>query len=88
MPRERFRPEPFEPSWLERSLNRYLFAGVVFMVALIVGFAGYRAREPSLRADACAPSALTTRRSAAGCSRPAARSAMVRTRPVVARPPP
>jgi mono/diheme cytochrome c family protein len=52
MPRERPQPEPFEPSWLERSLNRYLLAGVVFMVALIVGFVGYRVREPSLRADA------------------------------------
>jgi mono/diheme cytochrome c family protein/uncharacterized cupredoxin-like copper-binding protein len=52
MPRERVQPEPFEPSWLERSLNRYLLAGIVFMVALIVGFVGYRVREPSLRAEA------------------------------------
>jgi mono/diheme cytochrome c family protein len=52
MPRERPQPEPFEPLWLERSLNRYLVAGVVFMVALTVGFIGYRVREPSLRADA------------------------------------
>ena len=52
MPRERPQPEPFEPSWLERSLNRYLIAGLVFMVALMAGFVGYRVREPSLRADA------------------------------------
>lgn len=52
MPRDRPRPEPFEPSWLDRSLNRYLLAGVVFMIALVVGFIGYRVREPSLRADA------------------------------------
>jgi mono/diheme cytochrome c family protein/uncharacterized cupredoxin-like copper-binding protein len=52
MPRERVQPDPFEPSWLERSLNRYLLAGVVFMVALVVGFVGYRVREPSLRAEA------------------------------------
>jgi mono/diheme cytochrome c family protein/uncharacterized cupredoxin-like copper-binding protein len=52
MPRERPQPDPFEPSWLERSLNRYLLAGVVFMVALVVGFVGYRVREPSLRAEA------------------------------------
>src|SRR5450759_430656 len=52
MPRDRPQPEPFEPSWLERSLNRYLLAGVVFMVALTAGFVGYRVREPSLRADA------------------------------------
>lgn len=52
MPRERLQPEPFEPSWLERSLNRYLLAGLVFMVVLIAGFIGYRLREPSLRADA------------------------------------
>jgi mono/diheme cytochrome c family protein/uncharacterized cupredoxin-like copper-binding protein len=52
MPRERPQPEPFEPSWLERSLNRYLVAGLVFMVALMAGFVGYRVREPSLRADA------------------------------------
>ena len=52
MPRERPRPEPFEPSRLERSLDRYLLVGLVFMVVLIVGFVSYRVREPSLRAAA------------------------------------
>jgi mono/diheme cytochrome c family protein len=52
MPRERPQPEPYEPSWLERSLNRYLLAGLVFMAALIAGFVVYQARESSLRADA------------------------------------
>jgi mono/diheme cytochrome c family protein/uncharacterized cupredoxin-like copper-binding protein len=52
MPRERPQPEPFEASWLERSLNRYLLAGLVFMAALIAGFVSYEAREPSLRANA------------------------------------
>ena len=54
MPRERPRPEPFEPEALERSLNRYLVAGLVFMALLIVGFVAYRVREPTLRADATA----------------------------------
>ncbi len=52
MPRERPTPPPFEPAALERSLDRYLTAGVVFMVLLIAGFVGYRVREPTLRADA------------------------------------
>lgn len=52
MPRERPRPEPFEPSSLARALDRYLAVGFVFMVVLVVGFVAYRAREPSLRADA------------------------------------
>ena len=52
MPRERPRPEPFEPSWLARSQNRYMIAGLVFMTVLIAGFVAYRVREPSLRADA------------------------------------
>lgn len=45
-------PPPFEPEWLRRSLDRYLIAGIVFMVALIACFAAYRVHEPSLRADA------------------------------------
>jgi mono/diheme cytochrome c family protein len=49
MPRDRPEPPPFEPAWLERSLNRYLAAGIVFMVLLLVGFVAYRVREPSLR---------------------------------------
>ena len=49
MPRERPEPPPFEPEWLERSLNRYLSWGLVFMVLLLVGFAAYRVREPGLR---------------------------------------
>ena len=54
MPRERPRPEPFEPEALERSLNRYLVVGLVFMALLIAGFVAYRVREPTLRADATA----------------------------------
>jgi mono/diheme cytochrome c family protein len=52
MPRERPQPPPFEPEWLERSLNRYLVWGLVFMVVLLGGFAAYRVREPDLRATA------------------------------------
>lgn len=54
MPRERPTPPPFEPAALERSLDRYLIAGLVFMAVLVAGFAIYRLREPSLRADAAA----------------------------------
>ena len=52
MPRERPQPPPFEPEWLERSLNRYLAWGLVFMVVLLAGFVAYRVREPQLRKDA------------------------------------
>ena len=52
MPRDRPSPPPFEPAELERSLDRYLTAGLVFMALLIAGFAVYRVREPTLRADA------------------------------------
>ena len=52
MPKERPTPPAFEPAALERSLNRYLAVGLVFMVVLIAGFAAYRVREPSLRKDA------------------------------------
>ena len=52
MPRDRPTPPPFEPAALERSLDRYLIWGLVFMVLLIAGFAAYRVREPTLRADA------------------------------------
>jgi len=52
MPRERPQPAPFEPASLERSLDRYLIVGLVFMALLIAGFVVYRAREPALRADA------------------------------------
>jgi mono/diheme cytochrome c family protein len=45
-------PEPFEPDWLQRSLDRYYLWGLVFMVVLIIGFPLYKLREPSLRADA------------------------------------
>ena len=45
-------PPPFEPAALERSLDRYLTSGLVFMVVLIAGFVAYRVREPTLRADA------------------------------------
>ena len=52
MPRDRPNPPPFEPAELERSLDRYLMAGLVFMAVLIAGFIVYRAREPTLRAHA------------------------------------
>jgi mono/diheme cytochrome c family protein len=52
VPRDRPEPPPFEGAVLERSLNRYLIAGLVFMTVLIAAFVGYRVREPSLRADA------------------------------------
>ncbi len=59
MPRERPQPGPFEPEALERSLNRYLVMGLVFMVVLIAGFVAYRVREPSLRADAASSQRTT-----------------------------
>ena len=52
MPSERPVPPPFESADLERSLDRYLFCGLVFMAVLIAGFVAYRVREPTLRADA------------------------------------
>jgi len=52
VPRERPEPPAFEPEWLDRSLNRYLAAGLVFMVLLLAGFIAYRIREPGLRRDA------------------------------------
>ena len=59
MPRERPSPPPFEPESLERSLDRYLAVGLVFMVLLIAGFITYKVREPNLRKDAAAEQ-LTT----------------------------
>jgi mono/diheme cytochrome c family protein len=47
-------PPPFEPEALDRSLDRYLVAGLIFMAVLIAGFIVYRIREPSLRSDAAA----------------------------------
>jgi mono/diheme cytochrome c family protein len=52
MPRERPTPPPFESESLERSLDRYLLAGLIFMALLIAGFVAYKMREPQLRADA------------------------------------
>jgi mono/diheme cytochrome c family protein len=52
MPASRPTPPPFEPAALERSLNRYLAVGLVFMLVLIGGFIAYRVREPTLRRDA------------------------------------
>ena len=52
MPRERPQPPPFEPEWLDRSLNRYLAAGLIFMILLLAGFVAYRVREPGLRRTA------------------------------------
>ena len=54
MPRDRPAPPPFEPAALERSLDRYLTWGLIFMVILVAGFIAYRVREPTLRADAAA----------------------------------
>ncbi len=54
MPRERPSPPPFEPAELERSLDRYLAVGLVFMVLLIAGFITYKVREPELRKTAAA----------------------------------
>lgn len=61
MPRDRPTPPPFEPAELERSLDRYLAAGLVFMVVLIAGFGAYRVREPSLREDAAAAQQVSYR---------------------------
>ena len=52
MPRDRHTPPPFESAELDRSLNRYLTAGLVFMAVLISGFITYAIREPDLRATA------------------------------------
>lgn len=52
MPREQPTPPPFEPAALERSLDRYLVAGLVFMLVLVAGFVAYKVREPTLRSDA------------------------------------
>jgi len=52
MPRERPTPPPFESEALERSLDRYLIAGLIFMALLIGGFVTYKMREPQLRSDA------------------------------------
>jgi mono/diheme cytochrome c family protein len=52
VPRDRPAAPPFEPDALERSLDRYLIWGIVFMVLLIAGFVAYRVREPNLRAEA------------------------------------
>ncbi len=49
MPVERPSPPAFEPEWLQRSLNRYLAWGLVFMALLLAGFITYRVREPGLR---------------------------------------
>jgi mono/diheme cytochrome c family protein len=59
MPRERPRPPAFESAALERSLDRYLVAGLVFMVLLIAGFVTYKVREPTLRSDAAAEQQAT-----------------------------
>lgn len=52
MPRDAPTPPPFEPAALERSLERYMVWGLVFMLALVVGFVAYRVREPGLRNEA------------------------------------
>jgi mono/diheme cytochrome c family protein len=52
LPRERPTPPPFETEALDRSLDRYLIAGLIFMALLIAGFVAYRIREPTLRREA------------------------------------
>jgi mono/diheme cytochrome c family protein len=59
VPRERPTPPPFETEDLDRSLDRYLTAGLVFMALLIAGFVLYRVREPDLRASAQTEQAAT-----------------------------
>jgi mono/diheme cytochrome c family protein len=59
VPKDRPVPPPFEPVALERSLDRYMALGLVFMLVLIAGFIAYRAREPSLRKDAKASQAAS-----------------------------
>ena len=61
MPRDRPTPPPFEPAELERSLDRYLIAGLVFMAVLIAGFFAYRVREPTLRKHAAAAQQVSYR---------------------------
>ena len=73
MPRERPQPPPFEPEWLERSLNRYLAWGLVFMILLLAGFVAYRIREPHLRETAAREqkasyTAIGTKLFAASCA--------------------
>lgn len=62
MPKPRERPQHFEPAWLERSLDRYYTAGLVFMFVLVVAFPLYRLREPDLRAHAKSEQAAEYRR--------------------------
>src|SRR5438093_9555737 len=52
MPRDRPPPRQFEAEWLQRSLDRYYLAGLVFMAVLLAGFVVYKVREPALRAGA------------------------------------
>jgi len=52
MPERARKPQLEEPEWLQRSLDRYLTWGLVFMVVLLVAFPLYHLREPTLRADA------------------------------------
>ena len=59
MPHDRPTPPPFEPDELDRSLDRYLTAGLVCMALLIAGFIAYRVREPDLRATAQAEQTTT-----------------------------
>jgi mono/diheme cytochrome c family protein len=52
MPKSSGPPQPFEPAWLERSLDRYYLWGLSFMVVLLVAFPIYKLSEPQLRRDA------------------------------------
>jgi len=62
VPRDRPQPPPFEGQTLDRSLNRYLIAGLVFMTVLIAAFVAYRVREPSLRAESARAQAVSYRK--------------------------
>lgn len=66
MPKPREDLSHFEPAWLERSLDRYYTAGLVFMLVLIVAFPLYRLREPSLRTHAKADQAAEYQRIGTG----------------------
>jgi mono/diheme cytochrome c family protein len=62
VPRDRPQPPPFEGQALDRSLNRYLIAGLVFMTVLVAGFVAYRVREPSLRAESARAQTVSYRK--------------------------
>ena len=52
MPKKPEEPRGLDPVWLQRSLDRHLMWGLVFMIVLVAGFGLYKVREPSLRRTA------------------------------------